>query len=219
MSPDKPLILAVPKGRILEELLPIMERAGIVPEDGFFDSKNRSLQFKTNHKDLEIIRVRSFDAATFVAFGAAQIGIAGDDVLGEFDYSELYAPLDLDIGHCRLSVAMPTTCDESPSPSHWSHVTIATKYPHLTQKHFAERGIHAECIKLNGAMELAPRLGLANRIVDLVSSGDTLKANGLKEVHKIMDISSKFIVNRVAMKTQPKPIFHWLHELQKAIEE
>jgi ATP phosphoribosyltransferase len=130
------------------------------------------------------IRVRAFDVATFVAHGAAQIGIVGSDVVEEFDYSELYAPVDLDIGHCRLSVAEPEDLAGENDPRGWSHVRVATKYPHLTRKHFEARGVQAECVKLNGAMELAPSLGLSRRIVDLVSSGATLKENGLVEVER-----------------------------------
>lgn len=201
-DPTKPLILAVPKGRIAEEFLPLLEKVGILPEDRFFDEKDRGLQFCTNHPMLEIIRVRSFDVATLVAYGGAQLGIAGSDVLLEFDYANIYAPLDLNIGHCRLSVALPVELAASDNPRKWSHIRVATKYPNLTRKHFAARGVQAECIKLSGAMELAPRLGLCRRIVDLVSSGATLTANGLTEVEKIMDVSSKLIVNRTAFKTR-----------------
>src|SRR5690606_29510703 len=120
------------------------------------------------------IPVRSFDVATFVAFGAAQMGVAGSDVLMEFDYAELYAPLDLGIGICRISVAEPAELAQSDDPSRWSHVRVATKYPEIARRHFAKRGVQAECIKLSGAVELAPKLGMCNRIVDLVSTGKTL---------------------------------------------
>jgi ATP phosphoribosyltransferase len=142
--------------------------------------------------------------ATFVAHGAAQIGIVGSDVIDEFAYSELYAPVDLDIGHCRISVAEPADMAASDDPRGWSHVRVATKYPGLTQRHFAARGVQAECVKLNGAMEIAPALGLASRIVDLVSSGKTLKDNGLTEVEVIAQVSARLIVNRAAFKTQPE---------------
>lgn len=203
---DSKIILAVPKGRIAEELLPMMAQMDIEPEAAFFDKKARQLRFATNQPGLDIIRVRSFDVATFVAFGAAQIGIAGKDVLMEFDYPELYSPLDMNIGHCRLSVAEPVDIADSDDPNQWSHVRIATKYPNLTKKYFAERGVQAECVKLNGAMELAPTLGLCKRIVDLVSTGKTLKDNGLVEVEKIADISSQLIVNRTALKTKMEQI-------------
>jgi len=195
------ITLAIPKGRILDELQPLLAGVGITPEAAFFDENSRALQFATNRADLSIIRVRSFDVATFVAFGAAQLGVVGSDVLDEFHYADLYAPLDLGIGTCRLSVAEPQGLASGDDPKRWSHVRIATKYPHLTAAHFARRNVQAECIKLNGAMELAPRLGLAERIVDLVSSGNTLRANGLVEVETIMAVSSRLIVNRTALKT------------------
>ncbi|WP_375288567.1 ATP phosphoribosyltransferase [Sphingomonas sp.] len=201
-----PIVFAVPKGRILGEALPLLARAGIVPEPAFSDESSRALRFATQDPDIELIRVRAFDVATFVAHGAAQLGIVGSDVLAEFDYSELYAPVDLDIGHCRLSVAEPARLAGQDDPRGWSHVRVATKYPHVTAAHFARRGVQAECVKLNGAMELAPTLGLAPRIVDLVSSGRTLKENGLVEVERIMDISARLVVNRAAMKTRARVV-------------
>lgn len=206
MSKIEPMIMALPKGRILKEVMPIIRAAGIEPEADFDNPKSRKLTFDTNFDHLKIIRVRSFDVATFVAFGAAQIGVAGNDVLLEFDYPEIYAPLDLDIGHCRISLAELVSLSKTDDPSQWSHVRIATKYPNLTAKYFAKRGVQAECIKLNGAMELAPSLGLCRRIVDLVSTGATLKANGLVEVEKILDITSRLIVNRTAFKTRSDEI-------------
>ncbi len=196
------MILALPKGRIYDELAPVLAKVGIAPEADFFDEKSRALKFATNIEGLSIIRVRSFDVATFVAYGAAQLGVCGSDVIEEFNYPDLYAPLDLGIGKCRLSVAEPVKLAASDDPTRWSHVRIATKYPNLTSRHFAARGVQAECIHLNGAMELAPAIGLSERIVDLVSSGATLVANGLVEVEKIMDISSRLIVHRGAYKTR-----------------
>jgi ATP phosphoribosyltransferase len=196
-----PLTLALPKGRILKEALPLLARIGIVPEADFADDDSRKLMFETSRPDVRIIRVRSFDAATFVAFGAAQIGIAGNDVLMEFGFSELYAPVDLGIGHCRLSVAQPATLADDLGAL--SHVRVASKYPAITRRHFAALGVQAEVIKLNGAMELAPLCGLASRIVDLVSTGKTLAENGLVESAVIARISSRLIVNRAAFKTHP----------------
>jgi ATP phosphoribosyltransferase len=213
---NKKFILALPKGRILEELAPILKACDIRPEDAFFDDNSRLLRFTTNHKELDIIRVRAFDVATFVAYGGAQMGVVGSDALEEFMYQDLYAPVDLKIGHCRLSVAMPEEEARKEDPSRWSHIRIATKYPNLTARHFASRGVQAECIKLNGAMEIAPALGLARRIVDLVSSGGTLKANGLVEVEKILDVSSRFIVNRTAQKTNPAILNQWTQRFQDA---
>lgn len=201
-SASEPIVIAVPKGRILSEALPLLAAAGIVPEPAFGDENSRALRFRTADPSIELIRVRAFDVATFVAHGAAQLGIVGSDVLAEFDYAELYAPVDLDIGHCRLSIAEPAELAARDDPRGWSHVRVATKYPHVTAQHFARRGVQAECIKLNGAMELAPTLGLAARIVDLVSSGRTLKENGLVEVESIMAVSARLVVNRAAMKTR-----------------
>ncbi len=212
-----PFILAVPKGRILDELMPILRACGIEPEAAFTDPKSRALRFKTNHQALDIIRVRAFDVATFVAHGGADLGVVGSDALEEFDYDDLYAPVDLNIGHCRLSVAMPADEAAREDPTQWSHIRIATKYPGLTARHFARRGVQTECIKLNGAMEIAPALGLARRIVDLVSTGSTLKANGLAEVETIMEVSSKLIVNRAALKTNSQALGAWINEFQKAV--
>jgi ATP phosphoribosyltransferase len=198
------LIFAIPKGRILDEALPLMRAAGIEPVADFFDKDSRALMFATSNADVDIIRVRAFDVATFVAHGAAQIGIVGSDVIDEFDYSELYAPVDLNIGHCRISVAEPAELAANDDPRSWSHVRVATKYPNLTRKHFASRGVQAECVKLNGAMEIAPLLGLSSRIVDLVSSGKTLQENGLVEVEQIAKVSARLVANRAAFKTDAR---------------
>jgi ATP phosphoribosyltransferase len=204
--PNNVITLALPKGRILEEAMPLLDRVGITPEPEFTDDRSRKLRFATNHPNVTVIRVRSFDVATFVAFGAAEIGIAGNDVLMEFGYPEIYAPLDLGIGRCRLAVAEPAELRRTDNPARWSHVRVATKYPRITEAHFAARGVQAECIKLNGAMELAPQLGLCRRIVDLVSTGSTLKANGLVEVETIAEVTSRLIVNRAALKTRPADV-------------
>ncbi|NCP17622.1 MAG: ATP phosphoribosyltransferase [Erythrobacter sp.] len=200
--PQSDLTFAVPKGRLLDDALPVMERAGVVPEAGFHDKANRALCFATTREDLRLIRVRAFDVATFVAHGAAQIGIVGSDVIEEFDYSDLYAPVDLDIGHCHLAVAQAVGDDAAMQTA--SHVRVATKYPNITRRFYESQGVQAECVKLNGAMELAPSLGLARRIVDLVSTGRTLKQNGLVETQKILAITARLIVNRAALKTDPR---------------
>jgi ATP phosphoribosyltransferase len=215
---NDPIVLALPKGRILKEVMPLLHHAGIEPEPAFADEESRQLQFATNRPNLSIIRVRSFDVATFVAFGAAQLGVAGNDVIMEFQYSELYAPLDLKVGRCRISVAESAELAGKDDPSRWSHVRVATKYPEITRRHFAARGVQAECIKLNGALELAPKLGLCRRIVDLVSTGRTLKENGLVEVEKIADVTSRLIVNRAAMKTRPVEINGWVAKFGEAVE-
>jgi ATP phosphoribosyltransferase len=193
-----PLTFAVPKGRILDEALPLMARAGVVPEAGFHDKANRALSFACEEPGLRVIRVRAFDVATFVAHGAAQAGIVGSDVVEEFGYPELYAPVDLRVGHCRLSVAEPAGAS---GESAASHLRVASKYPALTRRHYEAQGVQAEVVKLNGAMELAPGLGLASRIVDLVSTGKTLKDNGLVETSIILEVSARLIVNRAALKT------------------
>ena len=199
--PQSDLTFAVPKGRLLDDALPVMERAGVVPEAGFHDKANRALCFATTRDDLRLIRARAFDVATFVAHGAAQIGIVGSDVIEEFDYSVLYAPVDLDIGHCHLAVAQAVDGEDTGGAS---HVRVATKYPNITRRFYERAGVQAECVKLNGAMELAPSLGLAGRIVDLVSTGRTLKQNGLVETQRILDITARLIVNRAALKTDAR---------------
>ena len=216
MQTNEPLVLALPKGRILDEVIGLVKRAGIEPEPAFDDPDARQLRFATNRPDLFIIRVRSFDVATFVAFGAAQLGVAGNDVLMEFDYPEIYAPLDLKVGRCRLAVAEPKEMVAGDDPTRWSHVRVATKYPEITKRHFAARGVQAECIKLNGALELAPLLGLCQRIVDLVSSGKTLKANGLVEVEQIAEVTSRLVVNRAALKTRFAEINPWIERFDEA---
>ena len=209
-------VLALPTGRILRELVPLLTQAGLEPEPDFHDDNSRKLRFSTSDPKLELIRVRSFDVATFVAFGAAQLGVAGNDVLLEFDYPEIYAPVDLGIGKCRLAVAEPAEMVGEDDPNRWSHIRVATKYPNITRAHFAARGVQAECIRLSGAMELAPTLGLSRRIVDLVSTGATLKANNLVEVEHIADVTSRLVVNRTAWKTNPGEIGGWIERLRAA---
>lgn len=201
-----PLILALPKGRILAECAPLLKHAGIYPHPDYADEDSRSLRFSTEDPGLDVVRVRSFDVATFVAFGAAQIGICGADVLMEFDYPEIYAPLDLGIGACRVSVAEPRATAGSDDPRSWSRIRVATKYPNIARRHYAAQGIHADVVHLNGAMELAPGLGLSRVIVDLVATGSTLKANGLVETEVIAPVTSRLIVNRTALKTRPEEI-------------
>ena len=214
---DVKLVLALPKGRILTQVLPVLARAGLEPEAAFFDSDDRRLSFGTNHENIDIIRVRSFDVATFLAYGAAHIAIAGSDILMEFDHPEIYAPVDLGIGACRMVVASEAHLAETEDPRSWSHVRVATKYPKVTARHFARRGVQAECIKLNGAMELAPSMGLCRRIVDLVETGSTLIANGLVEVEEITTITSRLAVNRAAWKQHPVLINGWIEKIRQAV--
>lgn len=216
VADDDKLIMALPNGRILTEVLPLLRRIGIEPEPAFSDPKARQLRFATSDPGLDIIRVRAFDAATFVAFGAAHIGVAGNDVLMEFDYSDIYAPLDLDIGHCRMMVAAPADWVGQEDPRSWSHIRVASKYPQVARRHFAARGVQAEIINLHGAVELAPIIGLCRHIVDLVQTGSTLKANGLVEIEHIADVSSRLIVNRPALKTRPDEVGYWIDALREA---
>lgn len=218
MRANDDLILALPKGRILDEVMPLVRRAGIVPEPAFDDPDARQLSFRTNQDGVRIVRVRSFDVATFVAFGAAHLAVAGNDVLMEFAAPEIYAPLDLRVGRCRLAVAEPAEMVATDDPTRWSHVRVATKYPNLTRRHFAQRGVQAECIKLNGALELAPRLGLCRRIVDLVQTGRTLAENGLVEVERIAEVTARLAVNRAALKTRPDEINRWIQRFREAAD-
>ena len=212
------IIIAIPRGRIIKELKAILMKTSFAPEAEMFDDKSRKLTFLSNNKDINFIKVRAFDACTFVAFGAAQIGIAGEDVIKEFNYSELYAPLELNIGHCRLSVAALKTLLKKEDPETWSNIRVATKYPNISREYFAKKGVQVEAIKLNGSMELAPSLNMCRRIVDLVSTGATLKANGLREIDEIMKVQSKLIINRSAFKTNNKKIQKIINEIKLLVK-
>ena len=208
------IIMALPKGRILKELTPLLKKAEIIPEEDFYNPQSRKLLFATNQKKLSIIKVRSFDVATFVAFGAAQIGVAGDDVINEFNYEEIYNFYDLKIGKCRLSVAKikekKKTLDKK------GHIIVATKYKNITTNYFAKKGIRAECIKLNGSVELAPKLKICSTIVDLVSTGKTLSQNNLEESNLVMQITSKLIINKIAYKLMNDDITKILNKFKRS---
>lgn len=212
------IVLAVPKGRILKDLVPILKRSGIELENEFYDENSRKLYFNTNIDNFVVIRVRSFDVATFVAFGAAQIGVAGDDVLTEFNYNEIYSILDLGIGKCRLSIAKKKN-DKVKINEKSGSILVATKYKNTVTNFYAEQGIRAECIKLNGAIELAPKLGICSTIVDLVSTGKTLIENDLEETEVLMNITSKLIVNKVAYKVFSSEIIAWVKKFEGAKSE
>ena len=212
------IIIAIPRGRIIKECRKILSKTSFAPDPLLYDKDTRKLRFKSKNKNIEYIKVRSFDACTFVAFGAAQIGIAGEDVIQEFDYSEVYAPINLNIGHCKISVAALKSLLKKEDPEIWSNIRVATKYPNITKKFFAKKGIQVETIKLSGSMELAPSLNMCRRIVDLVSTGKTLKVNGLVEVEKIMNVQSKLIVNRSAFKTDMNSIKKIISEFEKIIK-
>ncbi|MBV6272649.1 ATP phosphoribosyltransferase [Alcaligenaceae bacterium CGII-47] len=204
MSPariDKPLTLALSKGRIFDETLPLLEAAGIRVTEN--PETSRKLILPTDSPDLQIIIVRASDVPTYVQYGAADFGIAGKDVLYEHMAQHpggLYQPIDLNIARCRLCVAVREGFDYDAAVHQGSRLRIATKYVRAAREHFAAKGVHVDLIKLYGSMELAPLVGLADAIVDLVSSGGTLRANHLVEVEEIREISSRLIVNQAALK-------------------
>lgn len=198
--PKRNLIIAIPKGRILSELDPLFKKINLIPELEFYAEDTRKLIFSCNISNLKLIKVRSFDVATLVKFGAADLGICGLDVLEEFSSEDIYRIFNLGIGKCRLAIAGKVKNSSKESLLEKSHLRIATKYLGLTHNYFSSIGIQAECVKLNGSLELAPHLGLCDFIVDLVSSGKTLKENNLSEIVKILDVSSYLIANRNSFK-------------------
>src|SRR3990172_5721332 len=209
------LNIALSKGRILEEGLPLLERAGIRPTEN--PLKSRKLILDTNLPDVKLTVIRAADVPTYVEFGAADLGIAGRDVLMEYDGDSLYELMDLKIARCRLSVAEPANLAARDDPRGWTRVRVATKYPRTTQRHFALKGIQTDIIKLYGSMELAPLVGLSDRIVDLVASGQTLKANGLVEVERIADISAWLVANKAALKMKRAPLKALIDRLARAV--
>lgn len=209
------LIIALPRGRVLDELRPLLPQVALEPEAAFDDPDSRQLRFASSDPEVAIIRVRSSDVVTLVAHGAAQLGVVGDDVIMEQRLPGFYTPLDLQIGCCRMVVAAPA--GSSGMLNSWSTLKVATKYPRLACEHLAKRNIQAECITLSGAIELAPSLGLCSCIVDLVSSGRTLAANGLVEIDEVMAVSSRLIVHRAALKTRPALLKEWINRFQKVV--
>ncbi|MGR9073511.1 MAG: ATP phosphoribosyltransferase [Gammaproteobacteria bacterium] len=204
------LTIAVSKGRIFEEALPLLENAGIVPVDD--PQKSRKLILDTNRSDVKLVIIRATDVPTFVEYGAADLGIAGKDVLLEHGCENLYEPLDLGISRCRLMTAA-----SKDAPAIGRRVRVATKYVNTARRYFAGRGIQAEIIKLYGSMELAPLVGLADCIVDLVDTGNTLKANGLEPRDLITKISSRLIVNKASMKMKHQAVQSLIDRLSKSI--
>ena len=192
------ITIALSKGRIFEETLPLLAAAGIVPSEN--PEESRKLIIGTNRVDVRVVIVRASDVPTYVQYGAADIGIAGKDVLLEHGGAGLYQPLDLAIAKCRMSVAVPAGFDYAAAVRRGSRLRVATKYVKTAREHFAAKGVHVDLVKLYGSMELAPLVGLADAIVDLVSSGATLRANHLLEVEEIMQISSRLIVNQAVLK-------------------
>ncbi len=209
------LTLALSKGRIIGETLPLLAAAGItVAED---PEASRKLILPTSDPALRIIVVRASDVPTYVAYGAADLGVAGRDMLLEYEDGELYSPLDLGIARCRMSVAAPRGFDYANAVRHGARLSIATKYVKTAREHFDMKGVHVDLIKLYGSMELGPLVGLSDAIVDLVSSGATLAANDLVEVETIMPISSRLIVNRAAMKLKREAISPLIDAIERAV--
>jgi len=190
--------IALSKGRIFEESMPLLKAAGIVAAEN--PESSRKLILSTNNGNVSIIIVRASDVPTYVQYGAADLGIAGKDVLLEHGGAGLYQPIDLDIAKCRMMVAVPEKFDYEAAVRRGARLRIATKYLKTSREHFAAKGVHVDLIKLYGSMELAPLVGLADAIVDLVSNGNTLRANQLKAVEEIMPISARLIVNQAALK-------------------
>jgi ATP phosphoribosyltransferase len=210
------ITLALSKGRIFEETLPLLQAAGIeVAED---PEKSRKLIIGTNRPDVRVVLVRATDVPTYVQYGGADLGVAGRDTLLEHGGAGLYQPLDLRIARCRMSVAVRADFDYATAVKQGSRIRVATKYTSCARDHFADKGVHVDLIKLYGSMELAPLTGLADAIVDLVSTGSTLKANQLVEVEEIMRISARMVVNQAALKLKREPIRAVLDAVGRAVE-
>ncbi len=210
------ITLALSKGRIFDETLPLLRAAGIeVTED---PEKSRKLILPTNREDVRVVLVRATDVPTYVQYGGADLGVAGLDTLLEHSDDGLYRPLDLKIAKCRVSVAVRSDFDYAAAVRKGSRLRVATKYTGIARQHFSDKGVHVDLIKLYGSMELAPLTGLADAIVDLVSTGSTLKANHLVEVEHIMDISSRLVVNQAALKLKREPIRALIDAFEQAVE-
>jgi ATP phosphoribosyltransferase len=214
---NQQLTLALSKGRIFEETLPLLKAAGItVTED---PETSRKLILPTNLPNVRVIIVRATDVPTYVQYGAADFGVAGKDGLLEHGGEGLYQPIDLNIAKCRMSVAAPAGFDYANAVRHGARLRVATKYVEIAREHFAAKGVHVDLIKLYGSMELAPLVGLADAIVDLVSTGSTLRANNLVEVEHIMDISSRLVVNQAALKLKRASLQPILEAFEKASKQ
>ena len=208
----KPLTLALPKGRLLKPALELLNRLGV---DGV-DMASRKLIFTDVQRGLRVLILKPADIPTYVEYGAADLGIVGRDMLLE-QAPDVYEPLDLGFGFCRLVVAESEELWGRDDPAKWSWVRVATKYPNLTERYFSERGIQVELVRLDGSIELAPLVGLAERIVDLVQSGETLRANGLVEVAEIVRSTARLIVNRASLKTAYGPISAWIEAMKREV--
>lgn len=210
------ITIALSKGRIFDDTAPLLKMAGIEALDD--PEKSRKLILATNRANVRLVIVRASDVPTYVQYGAADIGIAGKDVLLEHGGTELYQPLDLNIARCRMMVAVPTGFDYESAVFQGARLRVATKYLQTAREHFADKGMHVDLIKLYGSMELAPLVGLADAIVDLVSTGNTLKANNLEAVEEIMPISSRLIINQAALKLKRETIQPILKAFSEAVE-
>lgn len=210
------ITIALSKGRIFEETLPLLAAAGIVPQEN--PETSRKLIIPTNRDDVRVVVVRASDVPTYVQYGAADLGVAGRDVLIEHGGEGLYQPLDLNIARCRMMVAVPEGFDYENAVRQGARLKVATKYLSTAREHFAAKGVHVDLIKLYGSMELAPLAGLADAIVDLVSSGGTLKANKLVAVEHILDISSRLIVNQAALKLKRERLTPILDAFARAVQ-
>ena len=209
------ITFALPKGRIFDEIMPLLSAAGIeVSED---PEKTRKLIVGTSRPDVRLVLVRASDVPTYVQYGGADIGVVGKDTLIEHGGTGLYQPLDLQIAKCRMSVAVRADFDYAGAVKQGSRIRVATKFTQIARDHFANKGVHVDLIKLYGSMELAPLTGLADAIVDLVSSGNTLRANHLVEVEEIMQISSRLIVNQAALKLKREPIRSIIDAFEAAV--
>lgn len=208
------LTVAIPKGRILEESVELFGKIGIDCRELLASS--RRLIFEDESRRMRYMIVRATDVPTYVEYGAADLGIVGKDTLMEQE-KDLYEPLDLGFGRCRLMVAEPANLARTDDPSRWSNIRIATKYPNVTEKYFASKGIQVEIIKLYGSIELAPLVGLSERIVDLVSTGETLRQNGLVEVETIAEITARLIVNRASLKTRQRRITSLIQQMEQVL--
>jgi ATP phosphoribosyltransferase len=203
------LTLALPKGRLLDSAVEVLRELGV----DAFDAASRKLIFTDEARGLRLLLLKPSDVPAYVTYGAADLGIVGKDILAE-QAPDVYEPLDLGFGFCRLVVAEPRELWERDDPSKWSWVRVATKYPRMTEAYFSERGIQVEIVRLDGSIELAPLVGLADRIVDLVQSGETLRANGLVEVAEIMRSTARLIVNRASMKTEYAAVTGLIQEMR-----
>src|SRR5471030_23314 len=208
------LILALSKGRIFEDTLPLLEAAGIIVTEN--PETSRKLILATNDPNVRVIIVRASDVPTYVQYGAADFGVAGKDVLLEHGGEGLYQPIDLNIASCRMSVAVQAGFDYEKAVHQGARLRVATKFVHTAREHFAAKGVHVDLIKLYGSMELAPLVGLADAIVDLVDTGNTLKANRLRVVEEIMPVSSRLIVNPASMKLKREALAPLIDALGKA---